>query len=68
MENQGYVQGIDLMEVSPSDVSVFVDNHGTFATVKIKVGRTQITLFTGNANEAREIVAKFVMPTVRDCQ
>ena len=61
-----YLQQINMMEVTAEEFSVCVNVHEGFATVAMSFGSGSITLFTANEDEARAIVAKFLMPRVND--
>lgn len=61
-----YLQQINMMEVTAEEFSVSVNVYEGFATVAMTFGSGGITLFTANEDEARAIVAKFLMPRVND--
>jgi hypothetical protein len=66
MENEKtpWVHSMGIMDMSAEEVSVKVSVYDTFATVNIDLGKMTISLFTTNEDEAKAIVAKFVMPEV----
>ena len=64
MENNAYLHGISLMDVTAEQVRTAVRVYDGFATVAVEIGRMSFTLFTTNEDEAKAIVSKFLMPTV----
>jgi hypothetical protein len=66
MDNNAYLHQVNLMDVTAEQVSTNVRVYDSFATVTVNIGRMTFTLFTTTEDEAKAIVAKFVMPTVSD--
>lgn len=65
-EKKPWVHSMGIMDISAEDITVKVSVYDTFATVNIDLGKTTISLFTTGEDEAKAIVAKFVMPKVTD--
>jgi hypothetical protein len=63
-EKKPWVHSMGIMDMSAEEISVKVSVYDTFATVNIDLGKMTISLFTTNEDEAKAIVAKFVMPEV----
>jgi hypothetical protein len=53
---------IDIHSVSAEETSVKVTDYSNFATVRVKIGGSTITLYTASVEEARAVLSAFVMP------
>jgi len=60
--NTPFMHGIDIMNVSRKDVSSFIRVYDNFSTVHLVIGRSQVILYTENAEESIAI-AKILSKT-----